>query len=96
MIHFTQKIAMTLALTIGLFVSAVAYVNAQNLSRGKGVGQSGSGTDVWTTTIAGLGLFRAHHLLFYGKRKLHSHRCSATCAKRFSFFNHRIPLRPLI
>lgn len=59
MTQFMKKLCAALTLTF-CFFAATDSANAQNLSRGKGIGQSGSGTDVWTTTMAGLGLFRAH------------------------------------
>lgn len=58
MTQFMKLLSLTAILLFGY--AAVTDANAQNLSRGKGIGQSGGGTDVWTTTMAGLGLFRAH------------------------------------
>lgn len=59
MTQFMKRLCAALTLTF-CFFAATDHANAQNLNRGKGIGQSGYGTDVWTTTMAGLGLFRAH------------------------------------
>ncbi|NKB45978.1 MAG: hypothetical protein GKS03_17075 [Alphaproteobacteria bacterium] len=60
MTYSIKTLGLSLALAIGLLITSIGDTSAQTLRRGKAIGQSGIGTDVWTTTMAGLGLFRAH------------------------------------